>query len=95
MSKGVEVRDNLLSLLLLGSDGILPEDVEKFTLKLDKKSEFHTKACSLYIHEYADVVERKYPKLAKELKERYPLSSQEYLNYLIIKQRKDNVGKSN
>jgi len=52
-----------------------PDDAEYFVLRLDEnwKDFQHFNACRMAINAYADAIEKLQPRLAKDLKERYPL----------------------
>ena len=54
------------------------KDAEYFVMRLDEGGSDieHIKACRIGIHAYADAIEIHLPKLAKDLKERYPLIDQ-------------------
>lgn len=58
-------------------NGLKPvhDNAEYFLLRLDEyqKDITHLKACRIGIHAYADAIESKIPKLAADLRERYPL----------------------
>ena len=51
------------------------EWAEYFILRLDEDGEDmeHIKACRVAIHAYADAIQHHLPKLASDIKERYPL----------------------
>lgn len=51
------------------------DDAEYFVMRLDEggKDREHIKACRIGVRAYADVIEHHLPKLAKDLRERYPL----------------------
>lgn len=53
----------------------IDKDAEYFVMRLDEggKDINHIKACRIGVHAYADAIEPFIPKLAKDLRERYPL----------------------
>ena len=54
------------------------DNAEYFVMRLDNggSDKEHIKACRIGVHAYADAIEHHLPELAKDIKERYPLPSQ-------------------